>query len=59
MVENLPVSIGGSGGGGGGCSLATTGTDRIDPALPLLLGAAGSLLVLRSRKRSNRRQTRI
>ena len=56
VVEKLSVGIG---GGSSGCSLATTGTDRIDPSLPLLLGAAGSLLVLRSRKRSNRRRTGI
>jgi hypothetical protein len=56
VVENLPVGVGGGNGGGGGCSMATGRTNRIDPLFPaLLIGALGSLMVLRSRKRRDQR----
>ena len=56
VVENLPVGVGGGDGGGGGCSMASGRTSRIDPLFPaLLIGALGSLMVLRSRKRRDQR----
>jgi hypothetical protein len=55
VVENLAVGVDGN-GGGGGCSMTTGETNRVDPAFPaLLIGALGSLMVLRSRKRRGRR----
>ena len=54
VVENIGVGLGS--GGGGGCSMTATGPGKVDPSFPaLLMGALGSLLVLRSRKRRDSR----
>jgi hypothetical protein len=56
VVENIGVGLGGGGGGGGGCSMSSASPGKVDPAFPaLLMGALGSLMVLRTRKRRNHR----